>query len=287
MLEKRLLTLKTRFSDVKTEKTHLKSIVSSRASSYLVELESLKQGKRQRKKSQAHLQSGKDTRDSVTSPMVSITAASNLLNSTFFTRAAVTRPDAESPTPEMEEDSDEEDDVEIDILEREVDALKQQHKTALRDSKALLEGTSVWKSVCSSLSSLEQSIIQICATPPPSSSGAAAEIKEKQANDIEKLLGQTIQRLETLLRVVNNENWGLLVVAISHELGALYQSQNMILGDDDQEEPDQTNYRKTRGPLEENSNGGRHEQSPGFIRSDNEDDDENYDNETISDKKHE
>lgn len=134
--------------------------------------------------------------------------------------AAVAEKGDESSDLDNHEEEDEEEEAEFEILGREIEALKDQHEAALRDSKALIEGTSVWKSACDTLTALEQTIITICTTID------AAQQKPR----IEQALNTTVQKLEELLQVVVTQNWGLLNVALSHELEAIYLSQNLING---------------------------------------------------------
>ena len=255
-----MLEKKTQLVKVKTQKTNLTSIISSKASSYLVELENLKQKRVQ----QLH-QVKFDNHHSPSSPSSSITAAaSTLLNSTFFTKNTHQNDLSES-NKILEED---EGDTQIEILNREIDTLKDHQKAALRESTALVEGVSVWKSVCTTLTILEQSIKRICTL--------SSDNMEKQTTDLEKVLNDATSNLERLLGLVRNENWELLVVAISHELEAIYRSQNIIRQGSSGHVTDDRQAQKQKQDQEESKNT--------FLQSD---DDEQEEEIAIDSKKNE
>lgn len=224
------------------------STISSKASSYLNELETMK-----RDRLLQHTNGGSQP------DIERITTERFPLAASIFSSAFLARPPVGDPTEDLEVelselDIQDEEQKETETFEREIDALKDLRELALRDSQALVEGSNVWKSVCLELNMLEQSIISIF-------SGGRHNSQKEQVSELEKVLQRSISRLEGFLEIATKQKWGLLIVAISHELEALYQSQQMIeSGSDRQHEKNVTNE----------SSGSAQSRRSQLIQSDNE-----------------
>jgi chromosome segregation ATPase len=114
--------------------------------------------------------------------------------------------------------------VQTEVLIHEIDAFKGQRLKAQQERKALEDGYSVWKSGCDTLKSLESSIKRILTT-------SNSSIKEKISTEIETALTNAINHLQELLELSKSNEWSLLIVALSQELEALYQSKGILESD--------------------------------------------------------
>lgn len=222
--------MKKQLSSIILEKGNLESTISSKASSYRRELQSSKKNSASRKH-RLNIPVNSPKGKNIASPPAmanSTMGASTLLSSKFFSRTFVRESDVtfseikDQPNEESESSEDEQLAPEVEVLTREIEALQDWQGNAMRDSKALTEGTSVWKSVCETLNNVEQAIVETCTAKTP---------EKTQKARIHRELTDAIKKLEELLEVVKKENWLLLAVAISHELEALYLSQRLIGAD--------------------------------------------------------
>ncbi|KAI8133717.1 hypothetical protein DUD61_002656 [Geotrichum candidum] len=114
--------------------------------------------------------------------------------------------------------------VQTEVLIREIDAYKEECLKAQRERKALEDGHSVWRSSCDTLKSLESSIKRILAT-------SNTLTKDKISTEIETALTKAINHLEESLELSKSNDWSLLIVALSQELEALYQSKSILESD--------------------------------------------------------
>lgn len=111
--------------------------------------------------------------------------------------------------------------AQTEMLLFEMEAYKEDFNKTQREKKALEDGYLVWKSGCDSLKNLEVSIKRILSTSDSS-------LKKKITTDIETCLKKAIEHLEELLELSKSNEWSLLIVALSQELEALYQSRNLL-----------------------------------------------------------
>lgn len=117
--------------------------------------------------------------------------------------------------------------AQTEVLLFEMEAYKEDYNKTQREQKALEDGYLVWKSGCDSLKNLEVSIKRILGTSDSS-------MKKKITTDIETCLKKAIDHLEELLELSRSNEWSLLIVALSQELEALYQSKNLLESNFDQ-----------------------------------------------------
>lgn len=250
MVEVKLAELKTQLSSVVTEKGNLMSTISSKSSSYLNELETMNRD-RLRQQANGASQTGIERSTTERFPL-----AANIFSSTFLSRSPASEPTEDLETELNELEIQDEEQKETETFEREIDAFKDLRELALRDSQALVEGSNIWKSVCLELNMLEQSIISMF-------SGARHNSQKDQVSELEKVLLGSISRLEGFLEIASKQKWGLLIVAISHELEALYQSQQMIESGSD---------RQLQKNMAKDYNGSSQFRRSQLIQSDNEED---------------